>query len=65
MPKYNVSIYRELRVRVYDELEVEAESPDEAEDTAWALVCESLTLDSLDIRDCTYSNDVVTEINEV
>lgn len=63
--KYNVRIYRELRVRVHDELEVEAENPDDAEDTAWEQVCKCLTLDNLDIRDCTYSNNVVTEINEV
>lgn len=63
--KYNVSIYRELRVRVCDKLEVEAENPDEAEDVAWESIKSSLTLDDIDIRDCIYSDDVVTEINEV
>lgn len=52
MPRYNVSIDRELRCRLYFDMEVEADSKDEAWDT--------VDYGDLDVRDCEYSDDCIT-----
>lgn len=51
MPRYNVSIDRELRCRLYFDMEVEADSKDEAWDT-------------VDYGDCEYSDDCITLFEE-
>lgn len=56
MPKYDVSLNRDLRVRLYYETEVEADNKDEAWEKAWNEATK-LTLEELDIRDCIYSDD--------
>lgn len=56
MPRYNVSIDRELRCRLYFDMEVEADSKDEAWDT--------VDYGDLDVRDCEYSDDCITLFEE-
>lgn len=54
MPKYNVSIDRQLRCRLCFDIEVEADSEDEA----WE------NLGDLEVRDCEYSDDEITLLEE-
>ena len=49
MPKYNVSIDRQLRCRLCFDIEVEADSED---------------LGDLEVRDCEYSDDEITLLEE-
>lgn len=56
MPRYNVSIDRQLRCRLYFDMEVEADSKDEAWDT--------VDCGDLDVRDCEYSDDCITLLEE-
>lgn len=58
--KYNVDIYRDLRVKVYGGVNVEADNEDEAMDKAWEILKETMTLGDIDIRDCMYDDDKVT-----
>ena len=53
MPKYNVSIDRQLRCRLCFDIEVEADSEDEAWEKAYDTV-----------RDCEYSDDEITLLEE-
>lgn len=56
MPKYNVSIDRQLRCRLCFDIEVEADSEDEAWEKAY---------DTVDLgRDCEYSDDEITLLEE-
>lgn len=57
MPKYNVSIDRQLRCRLCFDIEVEADSEDEAWEKAY-------DLGDLEVRDCEYSNDEITLLEE-
>ena len=58
MPKYEVSIDRDLRCRVCFTVEVEAESEDDAWDKAYDMI------DFGDVRDCEYCDDSITLIEE-
>ena len=49
MPKYNVSIDRQLRCRLCFDIEVEADTVD---------------LGDLEVRDCEYSDDEMTLLEE-
>ena len=57
MPKYNVSIDRQLRCRLCFDIEVEADSEDEAWEKAYDTV-------DLGERDCEYSDDEITLLEE-
>lgn len=48
MPKYNVSIDRQLRCRLCFDIEVEADSEDEA----WEKAYDTVDLGDLEVRDC-------------
>lgn len=60
MPRYNVSIDRELRCRLYFDMEVEADSKDEA----WEKAMDTVDCGDLDVRDCEYSDDCITLLEE-
>ena len=60
MPRYNVSIDRELRCRLYFDMEVEADSKDEA----WEEAMDTVDYGDLDVRDCEYSDDCITLFEE-
>jgi hypothetical protein len=71
MPKYNVSIDRQLRCRLCFDIEVEADSEDEAwekaydsEDEAWEKAYDTVDLGDLEVRDCEYSDDEITLLEE-
>lgn len=58
MPKYNVSIDRQLRCRLCFDMEVEADSEDEA----WEKAMD--TVNYGDVKDCEYSDDEITLLEE-
>ena len=60
MPKYNVSIDRQLRCRLCFDIEVEADSEDEAQEKAY----DTVDLGDLEVRDCEYSDDEITLLEE-
>lgn len=60
MPKYEVSIDRDLRCRVCFTVEVEAES----EDDAWDKAYDMIDFGDVDVRDCEYCDDSITLIEE-
>lgn len=60
MPRYNVSIDRQLRCRLYFDMEVEADSEDEA----WEKAMDTVGYGDLDVRDCEYSDDCITLFEE-
>ena len=57
MPRYNVSIDRQLRCL---DMEVEADSKDEA----WEKAMDTVDYGDLDVRDCEYSDDCITLFEE-
>lgn len=57
MPRYNVSIDRG---RLYFDMEVEADSKDEA----WEKAMDTVDYGDLDVRDCEYSDDCITLFEE-
>ena len=57
MPRYNVSINRELRCL---DMKVEADSEDEA----WEKAMDTVDYGDLDVRDCEYSDDCITLFEE-
>lgn len=60
MPKYEVSIDRDLRCRICFTVEVEAES----EDAAWDKAYDMIDFGDVDVRDCEYCDDSITLIEE-
>lgn len=60
MPKYEVSIDRDLRCRIRFTVEVEAES----EDDAWDKAYDMIDFGDVDVRDCEYCDDSITLIEE-
>ena len=60
LKKYKVSINRQLRCRVYVDVEVEATSEDEA----WEKAYETIDFGDVDVRDCEYDDDSITLIEE-
>lgn len=54
MPRYNVSIDRELRCRLYFD----------SEDEAWEKAMDTVDYGDLDVRDCEYSDDEITLLEE-
>lgn len=58
MPKYEVSIDRDLRCRLRFSVEIEAESEDDAWEKAYDMI------DFGDVRDCIYDDDSITLIEE-
>lgn len=58
MPKYNVSINEQLRCRLCFDMEVEADSEDEA----WEKAMD--TVNYGDVKDCEYSDDEITLLEE-
>lgn len=60
MPKYNVSIDRQLRCCLCFDIEVEADSEDEA----WEKAYDTVDLGDLEVIDCEYSDDEITLLEE-
>lgn len=60
MPKYNVSINEQLRCRLCFDMEVEADSEDEA----WEKAMDTVNYGDLDVKDCEYSDDEITLLEE-
>lgn len=60
MPKYNVSIDRQLRCRLCFDIEVEADNEDEA----WEKAYDTVETGDLEVRDCEYSDDEITLLEE-
>ena len=60
MPKYEVSIDRDLRCRICFTVEVEAES----EDDAWDKAYDMIDFGDVDVRDCEYCDDSITLVEE-
>lgn len=54
MPKYNVSIDRQLRCRLCFDIE----------DEAWEKAYDTVDLGDLEVRDCEYSDDEITLLEE-
>lgn len=60
MPKYNVSINEQLRCRLCFDMEVEADSEDEA----WEKAMDTVNYGDVDVKDCEYSDDEITLLEE-
>ena len=60
MPKYTVSINEQLRCRLCFDMEVEADSEDEA----WEKAMDTVNYGDLDVKDCEYSDDEITLLEE-
>lgn len=60
MPKYNVYINRELRCRLCFDVEVIADNEDEA----WEKAYDTVDHGDFEVRDCEYSDDEITLLEE-